>query len=267
MTKRLSKVFNDFHNECKRFLLPNWCYFTCLGILLWFVFLLALLSYSYTHYPSRLLEGVYDVTSKALLVIIESSFAAFIIGLLVPFLIAAISAIVMNRHITDESQNSVETPAYALQASPESESLSISIPSNFENSFKTWFTTRQGDLVRITGNKTLCSMMKEKISIIKNWKQTDLQRLGYLLYEIGAVENHGKNLDYKDWIPIWFEILGRTDAPAKPDSSKFLNKASNDVDFNDFKFLYEAAQKVSPKKERIIFKFEELAPPKTTEKH
>ena len=248
MNKRLSKVFNDFHNECKHFFLPNWCYFTCLGILLWVVFLWGLLFYSYTHYPSRLLEGVYDVTSVALLVIIKGSIWALIIGLLGPVLIATISAIVMNSPKTDVSQNSVETPAYALQASPDSEDLSIHIPSNFEDLFKTWFTTRQGDLVRITGNKTLISMMKAKMVQIKEWCPTDLQRLAYLLYGIGAVANDkekGKKLSYKDWVELFFSELGRI--PPKPDSKAKELYSSRAIDFKEsFEFLFKAAQLLFP---------------------
>lgn len=266
MNKRFSKVFNDFHNECKRsFFLPNSYYSICLGVLLVFIFLWALLTYSYTHYPSKLPEWVYDVAFRACKVIAYSSLIALSIGIFGPFLVAVVSVIRMSRHRTNVPQNQVETPLYAHQDSPNSNNLSIVIHSDFETLFKEWFTTRLAtkdkDLIRITGGvRTIFTTMKKKMVQIEKWSQTDLQRLGYILYHIGAVENNGENLQYTDWIPLFFEKLGRTDAPTVPDPSKFLGIKSNGVDFNAFKFLYDAAKIASD--EEITLIFEEIVPPK-----
>lgn len=251
MKKRISILFNNFQNECRRFLFLNRYYAICLGILLGFIFLEALLSYAYTHYPSTFLGGLYDVMSRAFLVIILTSLSALVIGLFIPFLMAAVSAI----RITRMSHNQVETPLRAHQDNPISNNLSIVIPSDFERLFKTWITTRNGDLVMITGNRTLYSMMKERMAKIQKWNQTDLQRLGYILYELEAVETNGHSLSYRDWISLLFRKLGRTDTPASPDKSKVKNLSSQFVDFKEFKFLSDAAKKLFPN-QKINLQFE-----------
>lgn len=209
------------------------------------------------------------VIIQILLILSTVAFASFLVfGTVVPALAALASAAGAKRakpKSMESPQPNVETPTFTCVDTAHPKDLSISISADFEKLFQMWMVTRIGHLRGIVGIQTVFSKMKKTMQTIQNWCQTDLHRLGYILYHSGAVEKHGKNLSYSEWISLFFAKLGRNDAPAIPDTSKFMNIASKDVDFNAFRFLYDAALKES--KDGVTFSFEDIVPPKAKKAH
>lgn len=219
---------------------------------------------------SNIVKFFLVVIEFLLILVVAASGMFLVFGSIVPALSAWASVLGSKRVIPNEKdsfQPSVETPAISCNTKITPKELSINIPRNFESQFDKWFTTHNLYVSPITGNHSPYKLMKERMESIQEWSLSNLQRLGYLLYEIDAIATDEKGLkrSYQDWNNDFFKELGRTKIP-KADSSKAKRLyMAEGIDFKkEFGFLYLAAKKKFPQKQFDVL-FEDPNGPNTSD--
>lgn len=238
----------------------------------------SLLLYYCVHLAYRVFSASLSNIFNYILVVIEflliigvtASGIFLVFGSIVPALGAWASVLGSKRVKPNEKvsfQLTVETPTISCNTKLPQKELSICIPRNFDSQFDKWFITHNIFVSPITGKYSPYKMMKKRMESIQEWSLSNLQRLGYLLYEIDAIATDKKGLkrSYQDWNNVFFKELGRTKIP-KADSSKVKKLyMAEGIDFKkEFGFLYLAAKKKFPKKQFDVL-FEDPDGPNTSE--
>ena len=243
MKKVFSKKRNDvsFGSLLKDFCLPVSFYLTSIGIFVVSVLYYASILYLNEHYPSSISEAASDLGSRLGKIGLLGSLSALALGLLIPFCMAVIYIIVRN-HKSKKincTKKQVETPTGVSIETKETKNrpskITITNKEELKNVFIPYFWKPQPlDGGQDRGFITLVETLEEGI-----WSITDLGRIALILWCSNVV--NPKYDDFRAWMKMFFEMLGRQDCPENPDRGSYKHFYQNGLDkiFPNLVSLYE----------------------------
>jgi len=230
-----------FGSLLKGFCMPVSFYSTSIRYLCVSFLVFASIAFLDQKYPSSMSVAAFDLGKRLGIIGIFSSLSALALGLFFPSCMAALFIIIRNKKNKQSahSKKQVETPTGVSIETKETKNqpskITITNKEEFKKAFIPYFWKPQfPDGGQDRGFITLVETLEEGI-----WSITDLGRIALILWCSNVV--NPKYDDFRAWMKMFFEMLGRQDCPENPDRGSYKHFYQNGLDkiFPNLVSLYE----------------------------